>query len=156
MNWIRHHASELVYGANDGLITTFAVIAGVAGAELAPRVLLVLGFANLLADGFSMAASNFLAARSQEVDANVKEALQGSLATFLAFVLVGTVPLLAHLSGLGFPGTSSIALLTLFVVGAFRTRVTKRGWLRSGLEMLFVGTLAGAVAFFIGRLLAGV
>ena len=56
---------DVVYGANDGIITTFAVIAGVAGASLSPVTVLLLGFANLLADGFSMAASNYLGTKSE-------------------------------------------------------------------------------------------
>ncbi len=55
---------DFVYGANDGIITTFAVVAGVAGADLSARVVLILGFANLLADGFSMAMSNYLSEKS--------------------------------------------------------------------------------------------
>jgi VIT1/CCC1 family predicted Fe2+/Mn2+ transporter len=57
---------DFVYGAIDGVVTTFAVVAGVAGAGLATRVVLILGVANLAADGFSMAVSNFLGARSEE------------------------------------------------------------------------------------------
>jgi hypothetical protein len=49
----RHYLRDLVSGANDGIITTFAVAAGVAGAQLGARTVLILGFANLLADGFS-------------------------------------------------------------------------------------------------------
>ena len=56
---------ELVYGANDGIVTTLAVIAGVVGAELSTQVILILGFANLFADGISMAASNYLSERSR-------------------------------------------------------------------------------------------
>lgn len=85
---------DLVYGANDGIITTFAVIAGVAGARLSPAVVLVLGLANLLADGFSMGASSYLAVRSeaqalQAGGASPAEAsgLRHGLATFSAFVL---------------------------------------------------------------------
>ncbi len=55
---------DAVYGANDGIITTFAVVAGVAGADLSAAVVLILGFANLLADGFSMAMSNYLGEKS--------------------------------------------------------------------------------------------
>ena len=55
---------DFVYGANDGIITTFAVVAGVAGANLSASVVLILGFANLLADGFSMAMSNYLGEKS--------------------------------------------------------------------------------------------
>jgi VIT1/CCC1 family predicted Fe2+/Mn2+ transporter len=55
---------DAVYGAIDGTVTTFAVVSGVLGAELSPRVVLILGAANLLADGFSMAAGNFTATKS--------------------------------------------------------------------------------------------
>ena len=53
------YLGEFVYGAIDGTITTFAVVSGAAGASLSPVIVIVLGFANLLADGFSMAAGNF-------------------------------------------------------------------------------------------------
>ena len=56
---------DFIYGAVDGAVTTFAVVAGVAGADLDEAVVIVLGGANLLADGFSMAASNFLGSRAE-------------------------------------------------------------------------------------------
>jgi VIT1/CCC1 family predicted Fe2+/Mn2+ transporter len=56
---------DAVYGAIDGTVTTFAVAAGAVGASLSPRIVLILGAANLLADGFSMAASNFIASRAE-------------------------------------------------------------------------------------------
>jgi hypothetical protein len=62
----RSRLRDFVYGAIDGIVTTFAVVAGVAGAGLEMRVVLILGAANLAADGFSMAASNFLGAKSDE------------------------------------------------------------------------------------------
>lgn len=55
-----------MYGGIDGSVTTFAVVSGVAGAELSPKIVIILGVANLLADGFSMAASNFLGTRSEK------------------------------------------------------------------------------------------
>jgi VIT1/CCC1 family predicted Fe2+/Mn2+ transporter len=55
-----------VYGANDGVITTFAVVAGVTGGTLAPVTVLVLGVANMLADGLSMGVGNYLGIRSVE------------------------------------------------------------------------------------------
>ena len=57
---------DFIYGAIDGAVTTFAIVAGVAGAGLAPGVVIVLGVANLVADGFSMAVSNFLGSRAEE------------------------------------------------------------------------------------------
>ena len=62
----RSYLRDFVYGAIDGTVTTFAVVAGVAGAGLAPAVALILGVGNLVADGFSMAVSNFLGTRSEE------------------------------------------------------------------------------------------
>ena len=62
----RHYIRELIYGANDGIITTFAVVAGVAGGGLSLRVVLIIGVANLFADGLSMAVGNYLAIRSHE------------------------------------------------------------------------------------------
>ena len=55
---------DFVYGAIDGSVTTFAIVSGVVGAELSVRVILILGFVNLLADGFSMAVSNYLGTKA--------------------------------------------------------------------------------------------
>lgn len=66
------HLADAVLGATDGIVTTFAVVAGAAGALLSPGVVLIMGFANLVADGLSMAVSNYLGARSQQ-DAWVEE-----------------------------------------------------------------------------------
>lgn len=60
------YVRDLVYGATDGTVTTFAVVSGVAGAGLSHEIVLVLGLANLVADGFSMAASNYLGTRSEQ------------------------------------------------------------------------------------------
>ena len=67
---LRHgpHVSYLrdwVYGGIDGTVTTFAVMAGVVGADLSATVVVILGLANLLADGFSMAASNFTGTKAE-------------------------------------------------------------------------------------------
>jgi VIT1/CCC1 family predicted Fe2+/Mn2+ transporter len=62
MKW---SVEDFVYGATDGAMTTFAVVAGVIGAALSPSIVLILGFANLFADGFSMAIGNYLGSKSQ-------------------------------------------------------------------------------------------
>lgn len=54
-----------VYGGLDGIVTTFAVVAGVAGASLHSGVILILGFANLIADGISMAIGDYISTKSQ-------------------------------------------------------------------------------------------
>ena len=60
-----HYLRDVVLGAIDGVVTTFAVAAGALGAGLAAEVVVILGIANLLADGFSMAASNYLGGRAE-------------------------------------------------------------------------------------------
>lgn len=156
-----HYLPDLVYGANDGIITTFAVVSGVVGAALSERVILILGFANLLADGFSMGASNYLARRSSAETAGDDRlpAVKHGLATIAGFVVAGVVPLAAYLAPVPqehrFAAAVAIAAATLAVVGASRSFVTKAGWIRSGLEMLAVGVLAGAVAYGIGAFAAG-
>lgn len=158
---LRHYLPDLVYGANDGIITTFAVVSGVAGAALSTRVILILGFANLLADGFSMGASNFLSIRSRPdgaEDADQADALRHAFATFLAFVVAGAIPIVAYLipcaPGDRFPIAIVLTLVALYAVGAARSLVIETRWWRSGLEMLLVGAAAAVVAYAIGAFLA--
>jgi VIT1/CCC1 family predicted Fe2+/Mn2+ transporter len=136
-------------------------VTGVVGAELSERIILILGFANLLADGFSMGASNYLARRSYahaEERSTGREAARHGAATVLGFVTAGLVPLVAYLvplpDDMRFPVAIALTISTLFAVGASRAYITRLGWLRSGLEMLFVGALAAAVAYSIGALAA--
>ncbi len=56
---------DFVYGATDGAVTTFAIVAGVVGASLSPSIVIILGFANLFADGFAMAVGNYLSTKSR-------------------------------------------------------------------------------------------
>lgn len=57
---------DAVYGAIDGTVTTFAIVAGVAGAGLSPFVVVVLGLANVLAEGFSMAAADYSGTKADQ------------------------------------------------------------------------------------------
>jgi len=92
-----------------------------------------------------------------------KTPVKSSMATFVAFILAGFIPLLTFVLGLFIPffaaNTFLISIIltgcVLFFVGALRSIVTGVNWLRSGLEMLIVGGLAAAVAYFIGFLLRG-
>lgn len=59
------YIGDMVLGGLDGIITTFAVVSGVAGANLGANIVLILGLANLLADGFSMAVGTYLSAKSE-------------------------------------------------------------------------------------------
>jgi VIT1/CCC1 family predicted Fe2+/Mn2+ transporter len=64
---MQYSVENFVYGAIDGAVTTFAIVTGVVGASLSPSIIIILGFANLLADGFSMAIGNYLAVKTENV-----------------------------------------------------------------------------------------
>ncbi len=154
---IRRFLPELIYGANDGVVTTLAVVAGVVGADLSTKIIIILGFANLIADGVSMGASKVLSERSR-VDSrpSLIAAAPMGIATFAGFFAAGLLPLSAYLVPFGegdrFVWAVAIALLTLFAVGASRAFVTEQRWLPSGIEMLVIGAIAGGIAYGVGLL----
>jgi len=162
---VRHYLPDLVYGANDGIITTFAVVSGVAGAALSPQTAIILGFANLLADGFSMGASNFLSIRSDEAVNELRgEPVQEpfparhGFATLGAFVLAGSIPLIPFAvapAATRFPVAVFMTLAALFLIGALRALVTRLHWVRAGSEMLLVGGVAAALSYGVGAFVAG-
>jgi VIT1/CCC1 family predicted Fe2+/Mn2+ transporter len=60
-----NYLRDWIYGGIDGAVTTFAIVAGVVGAQLSTGIIIILGLANLLADGFSMAASNYSGTKTE-------------------------------------------------------------------------------------------
>jgi vacuolar iron transporter family protein len=63
-----NYLRDWIYGGIDGAVTTFAIVAGVVGAHLSAGVVLILGFANLVADGFAMAAGNYSGTKAERDD----------------------------------------------------------------------------------------
>jgi VIT1/CCC1 family predicted Fe2+/Mn2+ transporter len=153
------YLAEVIYGANDGIVTTFAVVSGVAGAALDPSIVLILGVANLFADGFSMGMSNYLSRRS-ELDyrraareggdrsttaSDRKSPARTASVTFAAFVVAGWAPLVPYVFDLASPFRFSVLFtgLAFFLVGASRSLVTARRW-KTGRGRREVGEGSGA------------
>jgi vacuolar iron transporter family protein len=163
----RHYIRELIYGANDGIVTTFAVVAGVAGGGLSLRVVLIIGAANLFADGLSMAAGNYLSIRSHESVLEAQDLPEEETypsrhagATFLAFVIAGTIPLVPYMLRV-WPAdrfASSLALTTgaMFTIGALRALIASVRWWKAGLEMLGLGVVVATLAYVCGAIVATV
>lgn len=218
------YLGDFVLGATDGAVTTFAIVAGAAGSGLSGTVAIILGLANVLADGFSMAASNFLKSkadlhllddframeemhidqipegereevrqifakkgftgdtlhsivkiitsnRRQWIDTMLAEewGLQlapptpwkAGLATFVAFLLAGMVPLAPlFFQGLltadqTFAASCVATALTFICIGLIRGHVSGRSPWRSALETLFLGGGAATIAYIVGVLLRG-
>jgi VIT1/CCC1 family predicted Fe2+/Mn2+ transporter len=162
----RHYIRDLVYGANDGLITTFAVVSGVAGGALSEVAVLVIGAANLAADGMSMGVGNLLAIRADE---RAREAdglpeletypWKHGLATLLAFVVAGALPLVPFLMPMSassrFTASTASTFVALFALGGVRGLITREPWWRTGLETLALGAVVAAAAYGAGLLVAG-
>lgn len=171
---------EFVYGAIDGTVTTFAVVAGAAGAGLSSSVIIVLGFANLIADGFSMGASSYLSAKSKRdlkikrhtdegVEHEPHDATHGEtpakdgLITFSSFVVVGLLPFVLYVVDSLFDiGINSSALfvwsailtgLVFIGIGALKAHVTKTKLWRAATETFLLGAVAAGLAYALGDLL---
>jgi vacuolar iron transporter family protein len=162
------YLKEFVYGGIDGCVTTFAVVAGATGANLHSGIIIVLGFANLIADGFSMSVGNFLSVKSDLAQKSglgetipAKTPLQTAGATFASFLVMGIIPLLAYVfsyfnvldSAYLFFISSSLTVLAFLIIGFLRSHVTKTSILRGITETLLLGGIAALLAFFIGDFL---
>lgn len=211
------YLKDMIYGGVDGAVTTFAIVAGVEGAGLSHGVILALGLANILADGFSMAAGNYSGTKAElddrkriikieeshiqhHRDGELEElrqilALRGlsgdvlqqatkeisaskdkwislmltyeyglsatephpmraALATFAAFLVSGSVPLLPFVLGVAHAFEIAViaTLITFFLIGTGKSRWSLSSWWRSGIETLMIGALAALIAYGVGGL----
>jgi len=165
------YLAEFVYGGTDGAVTTFAVVAGAIGASLSSAVILILGFANLFADGFSMAVSNYLSVKSERelharhghIKLERKNPLKTAIATFLSFFIIGLVPLIFFVLALIFPDlenskfTYSIILTAcaFAFVGFVKGDIVGNNRIKSSIETLLIGSLAASIAYLVGFILKG-
>lgn len=167
---MKKYIRDIIYGASDGLVTTFAIVAGVVGASLSPPIILIVGFAKLFADGFSMAAANYLGTKSEHeffLEKNrgkaekpeLHQPFQSAVFTFFSFILLGSLPLFPYLLIRQSPHTfiyaAVITGVVLFLVGTARSLATGKKWFFSGLEMFLIGGVASTIAYIIGYLLKG-
>ena len=169
---IENNLREFVYGGMDGAVTTFAIVTGAAGANLSVNVILILGFANVFADGFSMAVGSYLSEKSEQ-DLSVHKGdtkredhespVKASFATFFSFILVGFIPLsvytLDFIFDLGLSTNDALVysvLLTLSaftIIGLLRARITKISKSCAVMESLGLGLAAAVISFVVGNLL---
>lgn len=218
------YIGEFVYGGIDGSVTTFAVVAGSAGANLDSSVIIILGFANLIADGFAMSVGSYLSNKSEKenyekherieywevdhlpekekeeireiyqakgfegelleqvvdvitadkdrwVDVMMKEELNMTKAdksplamgamTFVSFVLIGLIPLVAYIwdynSDEGSRNLFGISILLTSLafigIGWLKSYVAETSRIRSILETLFLGSAAAVLSYFVGSFL---
>lgn len=166
---LEDYLSEFVYGGIDGAVTTFAVVAGATGAGFNTKILLVLGFANMIADGFSMGVGSYLSTKSEQqlmqkrgnsIEDEPSPFING-VATYASFILVGVVPLLAYtfdlIFGLDYPNLFVLACvltaLAFIGIGVLKSRVAKTSVLRGVSETLILGVIAAIFSYILGDVL---
>jgi len=168
-NRLTKYIPQFVYGAFDGTVTTFAVVAAATGAGLSSNIVIILGLANLIADGFSMGSSAFLSATTHKYHRVPKHKkvsdmpFRLSFATFIAFVVVGFIPLVPSVVDLSlglhadghqiFIISSAMTLIAFVWIGVAKARAGSSSVFRSVIESLVLGVAAAALAYIVGNVL---
>lgn len=160
---IKQILPAIVYGGTDGAVTTFSIMAGAYGAGLDPRIVLILGVANLLSDGFSMASADYLSEESRYSNTPTsKTALSLSLTTFFSFVAVGIIPILPFMFTYMFRdgiqnvfGLSVTLTAICFIsIGLLRGYILKKNMLYLAGQTLLVGSISASIAYMVGDFLS--
>ncbi len=151
-----------LFGVQDGMVSNFGLIMGVAGAQVSPEAVLIAGIAGLLSGGLSMGAGEYVSVATQremleagqvvEADDNVR-ATRAAFASSGLFALGAFIPLLPFLFTAGMLAVTISSILTgvsLFTAGAILTKLTKRSPWRSGVRILVIGGGAGILAYVVG------
>jgi VIT1/CCC1 family predicted Fe2+/Mn2+ transporter len=157
------YLAEYVYGGMDGIVTTFAVVAGTIGLQLPLKTIITLAVANVVADGFGCASSRYMGARTEQdqgILSGNKSPLGASIATFTSFVIMGLIPAIVFIycyytsTALGkFPYEMTIiaTAIALYSVGYAKGKILKKDPALSGLETFLVGGISGILAYNIGK-----
>ena len=215
--FIRH----IIFGAEDGLISTVGFLSGITGADLPQVAIVIAGITQVFAAAFSMGIGTYLSSKSQTevVKRNIEQekeeiektprrerkeieilyrkkgftgkelktivericsnkevllnemtlselgiipgkfenALKSALVMFLSFTILAMIPLSPYLFlpiDTAIIISISLTAITLFIVGAVKTRLTKRNFIYSGLEMLLFGLVAAGITYIIGEFIS--
>lgn len=148
-----------VLGGVDGVITSFAVVAGASAGDLSRRVVGIVGASSVLADGLSMGISEYLS--SSAADAAEPSSVATSprvlgVVCFTSFVVCGAVPLVVYVASESLLSCAMFSLVSLMLLGGARTRATGEPLLHGLGQTAVLGTVAGGVAYAVGRAAAAV
>ena len=163
---VRKYLPEYVYGGVDGLVTTFAIVTASVGIGASAGVILALGIASVLADAWSMGSSDYLASyaestqKQDQSDSN-KLPRHTAFATFFAFVVVGSIPLIPFAVALAYAPFAPYAvwvsvgttMITFIIVGYVSGSVSGGNKLASALRTFAVGAVAAIIAFGVASAL---
>jgi predicted membrane protein (TIGR00267 family) len=157
---------EIVFGFEDGVVSTMGVVTGIAEGTHDKFTVLLAGVVVVAVESLSMAAGTYLSTKSHEqalamnnleqvkTRAKSKDALRGALVMGVTYVIGGIIPVLPY----GFLPLSTaiivsvaVAIVMLFIVGAWKAKLTKTSVFAGAMEMVVISFSAAALGFLIGK-----
>lgn len=152
-----HYFPQFVYGSIDGIITTFAIVSGSLGGSLGRLPIVILGISNILADGYSMGVSSYLAENTDRE--STRNAITTGITTFISFILMGIIPILPFiiLRNIQLAARISFTLTTILfgLIGYLSSYVEDIPGIYGASRTLFIGTSAALISYYTGHILRG-
>lgn len=166
--WVR----EIVFGLNDGIVSTFALLAGITGAVISWEALIIAALVEIVTGALSMSLGTFISTKSQiefyqgnldgkkHIKKEIKALKDGfenpeiaAVQIGIAFLIGGLVPLWPYfiwVEQYALWVSLVCTLAFLFIVGVLKSKFTHKLWWHSGLEMVIIALLAGFISYYLG------
>ncbi len=152
---------NFIFGAEDSLVSTVGLLAGVVTAGMAQKEVIVTGVVLICIEAFSMSVGSFLSERTTEESlSNYKpqdsSTLFASVIMFVSYLVCGMIPLLPYLFlpvDQAFAWSIAVSLIALFVLGYISAKILKTNITKSSLRMLIIGGLAIGLGVIVGVIL---
>ena len=144
--------SEFIYGSIDGLITTFAIISSSVGANIPNIYMIIICFASILADGYSMGVSRYLSYSAETKINTSKNHILSGLYTFISFVSVGILPVIPFLFMINneFETSIIVTMLLFIIIGFIKGKILNNSILKSISETFLLGVSASLISYYVG------
>ena len=145
---------QFVYGSIDGIITTFAIISGSLGGNLGRLPIVILGVSNVLADGYSMGVSSYLA---EKTDTSRRDAMMTGLVTFISFVTIGILPILPFMFipdiQIAARVSFTLASILFAIIGYISASVENIKPIYGAIRTLLIGSSAALISYTVGHII---
>jgi VIT1/CCC1 family predicted Fe2+/Mn2+ transporter len=164
---IRKYLASIVYGGSDGAVSYFTLMAGAYGAGLSIRMLIAIGVSNVIADAFSMATADYLSEDSKK-GITLKEEETSAIVTFIAFAVIGCLPLAPSVYAYYtlppdstlplsmFLASTALTLIGFTYIGYLRGKILKRNIWRTVTQSVIICSISAFIAFYLGEYIASV
>ena len=148
-----------VFGVEDSLVSTVGLLSGVAKAEISSRAIFIIGIVLIFVEAVSMSAGSFLSEYSAEEyesqsEVSPRNSLLSGIIMFFSYFISGFIPLFPYMVldvSMAFWTSIGFSLVSLFLLGVLRAKISKLQSLHYGLQMSAVGGIAILVGVIVGN-----